>query len=113
MSSIWVAAVATPNRKLPRPESPESGPNRPNQIGAMASLLQLIRGKDTCNPTAAIAAGFTPCIVPEIPYTAQLRNGQGRPISGARTRPADPPDRRGAAGAGRRVAQGPAGGRWA
>src|SRR3954468_25096504 len=35
MSSIWVAAVATPNRNPPFPASPASGPSVPNMTGVL------------------------------------------------------------------------------
>src|ERR1041385_213214 len=106
MSSIWVAAVAVPNRKLPRPPAPDSGPNEPNAIGGTS----LLPPQPSIEPStkATSGAGFTPCIVPEIPYTAQLRNGQGNALSGAAPGPADASSVRSAGRARRRVAQGAA-----
>src|ERR1043166_3722549 len=106
MSSIWVAAVATPNRKLPRPASPDSGPYAPNWIGPTSASLppQAPRGSAArtavrCRRPNLAGEGGTECIVPEIPYTAQLRDGQGNAVQGAGPGPSDPPPVRGAAGA--------------
>src|SRR6185436_9977225 len=110
MSSIWVAAVAAPNRKLPRPASPDSEPNPPNVIALAASSPQ---------PASASARSqivFTPRIVPEnraldsgdrVPILRGF-DGQGHAISGACTGSPGAPDVRSVAGARRRMAQGPA-----